>query len=101
MSRKITALITARRCRMKRRNACRSWLRSLTVNSRSMEAGGSDGSGAPAVVMEVARISLIADPRVENAVQQVGDEVEQDDDGGGDQEPAHHGVGVLVPDGRQ
>src|SRR3954454_18573416 len=90
MSTKTTRLIMAARCRRKRRRTSWVWLRCRTVNSCS-----SRGSWVPAE--PGASMSVIADPRVEHGVEEVGDEVEPDDDDGGQQQPRHGPVDV---DGR-
>src|SRR5690606_5019892 len=52
--------------------------------------GGSADGGVAALVG--ACRSLMADPRVEHAVEQVGDEVGEDDGGPAQHQPAHQGV---------
>src|SRR5215469_4570066 len=95
-SRKITELPTARRWRRNRRTDCWNWLRSRTVNSRSTLPGWTPVvCGAEVVGVAVLDGSGMADPRVQDAVQQVGDQVEHDDDGGRDQQPPHGQVHVA------
>src|SRR3954463_14945790 len=93
---------------------CWRWLRALTVNSRSTPPlGGVPGSAgsvsaavaAPAWGVAMALFSLAApgrsgqaDPRIEDRVEDVGDQVEQHDDGGADDQPAQHDVDVVVAD---
>src|SRR3954453_7720350 len=99
-------------CR-KWRMTCWRWLRALTVNSRSTPpVGGVPASAGRASVAEAvpawvaamapslsrAGPSGQADPRVEDRVEDVGDQVEQHDDGGADDQPAQHDVDVVVAD---
>src|SRR4051794_7097765 len=95
-------LIMASRCCRKRLKTSWAWLRSLTVNSRSGTVSGfvatSRRESAPVGSSSVVDSSGIADPRVEQAVEQVGDEVEQDDERGSDEQPRLHGVDVALLD---
>src|SRR3954447_837493 len=100
-------------CR-KRRMICCRWLRALTPNSRStppLPCGvpGTAGSTPPVlsgVAWVVAMNSFFLesygsgepDPRVEDRVEEVGDQVEQDDEGRADHQPAEHHVRVVVLD---
>src|SRR4051794_18024510 len=94
--------------RRKRRTICSRWLRALTVNSRSVRPGpagpGSAGTGcvdaACVVVMgtSLAAGSTQPDPRVEHGVEQVGDQVEQDDEERAHHQPAEDDVDVVVAD---
>src|SRR4051795_5128606 len=111
---KITRPVIPTLLRRKCRTTCWRWLRALTVNSRSTPPlGGVPGSAgsvsgavaAPAWVVAMALFSLAApgrsgqaDPRVEDRVEDVGDQVEQHDDGGADDQPAQHDVDVVVAD---
>src|SRR5256885_15185454 len=90
ISTKTTRLTMAARCRRKRRSTSWVWVRCLTVNSCS--AGGSCVPADPAASM-----SVITDPRVEYGVEEIGEEVETDDDDGGEQQPRHGPVDI---DGR-
>src|SRR3954464_5073190 len=96
--RKTKTLIVASRCLRKRRSAIRHWLRSLTVNSRST---GVRGAAPPfsAPVSVTSWTSSMADPRVEHAVQDVGEQIEEDDDRCCDQQPSQHQVEVEVAQG--
>src|SRR3954470_22944193 len=99
-------LATASRCWRNRRTTIWVWLRDWTVNSRSTTGLGwapVDGAGsvtpwALSVIPDSwsARRSAIPDPRVEHAVEQVGDEVEDDDHHAADHQPGQHDVGVVV-----
>src|SRR3954462_12863373 len=100
-------------CR-KWRMTCWRWLRALTVNSRStpppggVPASAGRASVAAAVVAWVVAMTLFlsrapdrsgqADPRIEDRVEDVGDQVEHHDDGGADDQPAEHDVDVVVGD---
>src|SRR5690349_17146441 len=84
-----TRLTIAARWRRKRRSTSCVWLRCLTVNSCSVPLSWVPDPGAS--------VSVIADPRVEYGVEEIGDEVEPDDDDGGEQQPRHGPVDV---DGR-
>src|SRR5699024_7846570 len=78
-------LIIAGRCRTNRWTMVCSWVRSAADRCAALPG---------AVVVDVPL--LIADPRVEHAVQQVGDEVGQDDHEAAQQQPSHQRVGVVV-----
>src|SRR3954471_3021752 len=99
-------------CR-KWRKTCWRWLRALTVNSRSTPpVGGVPASAGRASVAEAVLAWVVAmssfslayrpsgqpDPRIEDRVEDVGDQVEQHDDGGADDQPAQHDVDVVVAD---
>src|SRR5689334_20774569 len=102
--------LLCRKCRM----TCWRWLRALMVNSRSVPpVGGVPASGARASVAEAVLAWVVAmtlfslayrgrsgqpDPRVEDRVEDVGDQVEQDDHRGADDQPAQDDVGVVVAD---
>src|SRR5437763_16789354 len=95
ISRKNTTRLTAAaRCLKKRRIASCHWLRSLTVNSRSIRSPGLSGAPTGCSSTDDSWISSMADPRVQDAVQDVGDQVEQDHDGGRDDQPTEHHVEV-------
>src|SRR5690625_3131213 len=86
MTNKETRLITAGRCRKNRIVticSCVRWAL-LTPSAESRRA------------LVCVPLSLIADPRVEHAVQQVCHEVGEDDDDPAQQQPAHQRVGVVV-----
>src|SRR4051794_22104119 len=94
--------------RRKRRTICSRWLRALTVNSRSPRTGptgpSSAGRGcADADCVVVMGASLAAgstqpDPWVEDGVEQIGHQVEQDDEERAHHQPAQHDVDVVVAD---
>src|SRR3954470_21843267 len=99
-------------CR-KRRTICWRWLRALTPNSRStppLPCGlpGTAGITPPRSVVAwvVAMDSFFLescgsgepDARVEDRVEEVGDQVEHHDEGGADQQPAQDDVDVVVVD---
>src|SRR5690242_15942429 len=82
-------------CRNRRRMS-EVWLRSRTVNSRSVGRTGSRGLGmSGATAAGGVLMSGIADPRVEDGVEQVGDEVADDHERAGDDEPPHRGVAIV------
>src|SRR5437763_15688161 len=94
ISRSTTMLTTARRCCGNRRSTSWDWRRSATVNSRSTwSADGVTTWGE--VTAPPARLaswsgsteSGIADRRVEDAVEQIGDQVQYYDERRGDQQP--------------
>src|SRR2546421_2662766 len=98
-------LMTASRCCMNRRRIICHWLRASTVNSRSGPALVDAGAGgcwplSPAPCSR--RISVgdwtsgIANPWVDDTVEEVGDQVEHDHDDGGDHQPRQHDVDVDV-----
>src|SRR5947208_8106187 len=106
ISRSTTRLTTARRCCRNRRSTSWDWLRSATVNSRSTWSADGvttwvevTGPPAPLASWSGSTESGIADPRVEYAVEQVGDQVQDDDEGRGDQQPGFERVDVVAPDG--
>src|SRR4051794_1630616 len=91
-----------------RRTMTSVWLRARTVNSRSAgTAVPAPGCGPEGTLVSVGAsfasvcLLVIADPRVEYAVEQIGDQVEDDDDHGGDEQPAGDCIGVVVADRRQ
>src|SRR3954468_24306888 len=90
--------------RMKRRTMTSVWLRARMVNSRSTGSGLAPGCGPDGTLVRVGlsfasvRRLVITNPRVEYAVHQVGDQVEDDDDHGGDEKPGRHRVCVAVAD---
>src|SRR3954469_4624672 len=110
MTRPVMPTLLCRKCRM----TCWRWLRALTVNSRSTPpVGGVPASAGRASVAEAVlawgvamssfslayrRRSGQPDPRIEDRVEDVGDQVEQHDDGGADDQPAQHDVDVVVVD---
>src|SRR4051794_596381 len=109
ITRPVMPTLLCRKCRM----TCWRWLRALTVNSRSTPpVGGVPASAGRASVAEAvpawvaamapslsrAGRSGQADPRIEDRVEDVGDQVEQHDDGGADDQPAQHDVDVVVAD---
>src|SRR5918997_343730 len=69
-----TTLATASRCCRKRRRTSCAWLRCATVNSSSG----------------------ITDSRIEDGVEQISGQVEQDDEGCGDQHPPRNGIDVIL-----
>src|SRR4051794_22479958 len=96
MSRTIR-LATAKRWRRNRRTTMRHWLRASTLKSLSVCLGPGgcvdDGTSVsplgeprPSAVI-VGKCSANADPRIEDAVEDVGDQVEQDHDDGRRHEP--------------
>src|SRR5438309_1474866 len=84
----------ASRCRKNRPRMIDDWDRALASNSWRTEAAAEPPSTA---VVWVALAK--ANPRVEKAVEQVGNQVEDDNNRRGDREPAHQGRGVVVADG--
>src|SRR5438874_3500485 len=98
----------ASRWRMKRRRAYDHWLRALisspasTVESSTPAGAGSIPSivcSSGATVSDSAGVvvgSVIADPRIQVAVDHVGDQVEHDDDHRGHDEVRHHRVVIRV-----
>src|SRR4051812_31389523 len=102
-----TRLTMAARCRVKRRRIRESWLRSLTVNSRStLPPPGPRGVGMLAGVKAwpggvwtgKELTSLIADPRVEHGVEQVGHDVSDDHERTCREHPGEHRVPVAGAD---
>src|ERR1700727_1525958 len=97
---------------MNRSAAIRSWprasmLRPSSVASRAWAAdsssgrmaGGSPGPGISCVGISGRLTSVgsgITDPRIQHAVQDIGDEVEEDDDRGRDHEPGLDDVDVRA-----
>src|SRR3954469_1921483 len=110
ITRPVMPTLLCRKCRM----TCWRWLRALTVNSRStppvggVPASAGRASVAEAVLAWVVAMSLFSlayrgrsgqtDPRVEDRVEDVGDQVEQDDHRGADDQPAQDDVDVVVAD---
>src|SRR3954453_11026883 len=110
MTRPVMPTLLCRKCRM----TCWRWLRALTVNSRStppvggVPASAGRASVAEAVLAWVVAMTLFSlayrsrsgqtDPRIEDRVEDVGDQVEQDDHRGADDQPAQHDVDVVVAD---
>src|SRR3954468_14391842 len=110
ITRPVMPTLLCRKCRM----TCWRWLRALTVNSRStppvggVPASAGRASVAEAVLAWVVPMTLFSlayrgrsgqtDPRVEDRVEDVGDQVEQDDHRGTDDQPAQDDVGVVVAD---
>src|SRR6185312_12790819 len=110
ITRPVMPTLLCRKCRM----TCWRWLRALTVNSRSAPpVGGKPASAgstsvAEAVLAWVVAMTLFSlayrgrsgqsDPRVEDRVEDVGDQVEQDDHRGADDQPAQDDVDVVVAD---
>src|SRR6266545_6032339 len=117
---KITSLATASRCARKRRITIWVWVRAATVNSRSTglegsvwtavppvpgtgepPAGSSPGGPSPrgpSPERACGVVSAIADPRIQDGVQDVSGQVEQDDDDGAHHQPSEHHVGVDLVD---
>src|SRR5579862_9949972 len=103
-----TSPIIASRCRRKRRRAYDHWLRatSSSPSAAAAPASVSSGGGATSPPGEVGPIgvstrtgtlgSVIADPRVEEAVEDVGDQVEDHDRRGDDDQIAHDRVDVEL-----
>src|SRR3954469_4407949 len=90
--RSTTRLIIAARCRRNRRRTSWNWLRWATVNSRSVaDTCGGDWTAVG--------VSGIADPGVEDGVEQVGYQVEHDHHDRRDQQPGRGRVHVLLADG--
>src|SRR5436190_19616792 len=95
-------------CR-KRRTMTSVWLRARTVNSRSGAAAtpapgcGPEGTlvSVGASFASVGGRLVIANPRVEYAVQQVGDQVEDDDDQSRDKQPTGDRISIVVADRSQ
>src|SRR4051812_27333021 len=79
-----TMLTNASRCLRKRRHASRP--------------GEVRRFGAASAGPASRAASTISDAGVEPAIQQIGDEVEQDDEGGEDEGDAHHDGGVVGED---
>src|SRR3954471_2382651 len=81
------------------------WCRNFRSTSLPWVRGSGSASGgrAPSLVaVSLARRefkSANANPRVQDAVHQVGDQVGDDHAGGDDHEPAHHHLGVVLVDG--
>src|SRR3954451_16849512 len=113
MTRKTTSPVMPTLLCRKWRMTCWRWLRALTVNSRSTPPpGGRPGSAGTASVvawvvviaflslacLSLARPSGQPDPRIEDRVEDVGEQVEQDDEDGADHEPAEDHVDVVLPD---
>src|SRR4051794_37743001 len=110
ITRPVMPTLLCRKCRM----TCWRWLRAWTVNSRStppvggVPASAGSASVAEAVLAWVVAIALFSlayrgrsgqtDPRIEDRVEDVGDQVEQDDHRGADDQPAQHDVDVVVAD---
>src|SRR5919201_4831593 len=117
----ITSTITlaiASRCRKKRLRAYHHWLRAFSSRPVSKTSSAASGTvaaeptisaGSPATCCGAATVvgtgggatdagltlrgsSVIADPRVEEAVEDVGDEVEDDHHDRDDDEPRHHRI---------
>src|ERR1700712_3556090 len=91
--------------RRKRRVICCRWLRALTVNSRSTPPPTGPGSAGTAWTVGLWTVLMGTSPAagsrepdtwIEHGVQQVGDQVEQDDEEGADQQPAEDHVDVVV-----
>src|SRR5690606_4545111 len=92
MSRNPIRLMTAIRCRMNLISTSCSWVRSLVVIASASYAAAVP---VPRGGVVVAR-SLIADPRVEHGVQQVGDQVGHHHQDAGDEHERQHGEAVDV-----
>src|SRR5947207_948127 len=101
-----TSAVSASRCRMKRRRAYAHWLRASTSRPYSyVSSVGSAGSpgcaeisapgGATASVGSRTLRSVIADPRIEDAVEDVCDQVEEDHHRRDDHQPRHHRIRVA------
>src|SRR5437588_10105444 len=106
MASRMIRLPSASRWRMKRRRAYAHWLRAWTSRPywyvSSLGSPGSDGwtetsapGGATARVGSWTLRSVIPDPRVEDAVQDVGDEIEEDHHRRHDHQPGHHGIRIA------
>src|SRR5713226_5970442 len=93
---------TARRWWRNRRSTISLWLRGLTVNSRSGPSSppaptSTSPAGrppelarrrsSPVAIRRSPRDRSCPDPRVEDSVEQVGEQVEGDDDDSGDHQP--------------
>src|SRR5262245_60600095 len=109
-------LAIASRWRKKRLRAYAHWLRALISSPCSWTSAYSSARTAPSVAGVAGAIlagsgptsivgiappprlssSVIPDPRVDVGVRDVGDQVEDDDRRGGDHQPGHYRVGVLV-----
>src|SRR5262245_61805141 len=112
---KTTRLATASRCARKRRITIWVWVRAAIVNSRSTGTEGSvwtapppaPGTGEPAggtsrgsasLERLCGLVSAIADPRVEEGIQDIGGQVEQHDDDARHHQPCQHHVDVHLED---
>src|SRR5215204_6094950 len=87
---------TAALCRMNRRLMTCHCLRAFVASKPPASATGAPGppeAGGAALIM-----SVKANPRVQDRVQNVGDEVEQDDRDGGHHQEAEHHVGLFLVD---
>src|SRR5690606_19931113 len=91
MRRNPMRLMTATRCRRNLIRTSCSWVRSLVVIASASYAAAAPVPGGGVAVR--AR-SLIADPRVEHGVEQVGDQVGDHDQDAGDEHECQHGEGV-------
>src|SRR6266540_3237259 len=91
----------ARRWRRKWRRAYAHWLRALIsrpYSNASSTAGATTPPPATAAVTGAGPdcVSGIADPRVEMTVDDVGEQVRQDDDDRGHEQPGHDGVEIEL-----
>src|SRR5712691_5610639 len=97
-----TMLPTASRWRMKRRRAKAHWLRALISRPYSKTSSAPGGATTPPPAAAAATgvgpgcVSGIANPRVEVAVDDVGEQVGEDDDDRGHEQPRHDGVEVEL-----
>src|SRR6266498_4107281 len=97
-------LATARRCRKKRRRAYAHWLRALISRpyskASSTPAGGATTPPPPATAAVTGVgpdcVSGIADPRIEIAVDDVGEQIRQNDDDRRHEQPRHDGVEIEL-----
>src|SRR5216683_2837956 len=96
-----TRLATASLCWKNRRITIWRCVRAVIVNSRS--TGGPPGPPGPPVATTLTAStdvtadasSCVPDPRVERGVEDVGEQVERDDERAGDEQPREDDVGVA------